>query len=275
MALGPQNPASPGDNKNKEKKDAENDVFMREVDDALREDQLTNFWEKYGRWLIGLVVLGLAAFAGWLIYQNQQEQTAGATGEEYMTAIDAITKRQNLDGASKALKPLEESNSDGYRAASKMLQAGIMLEKDQVKEASSAYGNIAADESLPQIYRDAALIRQTAAEFDTLKPETIVARLKPLAVPGNAWFGSAGEMSAIAYIRMEKPELAGSLFEQLAKDENVPESIRDRAKQMAGQFGIDVIDEEDAEAVAKAAGVSVTRGVDAPVAAPASEGTSE
>ncbi|WP_240330832.1 tetratricopeptide repeat protein [Sphingorhabdus sp. Alg239-R122] len=275
MALGPQNPASPGDDKNKEKKDTENDVFMREVDDALREDQLANFWEKYGRWLIGLVVLGLAAFAGWLIYQNQQEEAAGTTGEEYMTAIDAITKRQNLDGASEVLKPLEESNSEGYRAASKMLQAGIMLEKDQVKEATRAYGNIASDENLPQIYRDAALIRQTAAEFDALKPETVVARLKPLAVPGNAWFGSAGEMTAIAYIKMEKPDMAGPLFEQLAKDKNVPESIRDRAKQMAGQFGIDVIDDEEAEAVAKAAGVSVTRGADAPAAAPASEGTSE
>ncbi len=274
MALGPQNPAAnSGNDKRKEKKDAEQDVFMREVDDAMREDRLSTFGERYGLWIIGIVVAGLAAFGGWLIYSNQQENAAGVAGEEYMTAIDAITKRDNPDGAAAALKPLEEADQDGYRAAAKMLQAGILLEKDNIKGAAEAYGKVVADDTLPQVYRDAALIRQTAAEFDTLEPTTVIARLKPLAVPGNAWFGSAGEMTAIAHMKMDKPDLAGPLFAQLAKDEAVPQTIRDRAKQIASQFGIDVVDEKEAEAVAKAAGV--TDEAPAPEAVTASEGTSE
>jgi hypothetical protein len=60
--------------------------------------------------------------------------------------------------------------------------------------------------------------------------------LKPLAVPGNAWFGSAGEMSALAYARMDKPALAAKMFEDMAKDEQVPESIKARAKAMASSL---------------------------------------
>ena len=81
-----------------------------------------------------------------------------------------------------------------------------------------------------------ATIRQTALEFDSMKPEAIVARLKPMAVPGNAWFGSAGEMTALAYARMEKPALAAKMFEDMAKDDKVPESIKARAKAMASSL---------------------------------------
>ena len=71
-------------------------------------------------------------------------------------------------------------------------------------------------------------------------PEDVVARLKPLAAPGNPWFGSAGEMVGIAYLKMGKNDLAGAMFAAVAKDKDVPESIRARVVQLAGNSGVDV-----------------------------------
>jgi len=62
-------------------------------------------------------------------------------------------------------------------------------------------------------------------------------------VPGNPWFGSAGELVAMAYLRQNKPDLAGPLFAALAKDKTVPDSIRQRARQMAGALGVDAVDD--------------------------------
>jgi hypothetical protein len=92
---------------------------------------------------------------------------------------------------------------------------------------------------LPQPYRDAALIRQTALEFDQLQPQEIVARLQPLAKPGNPWFGSAGEMTAMALIKQGKKAEAGQLFAAIARDTNVPPSLRARSVQIAGTLGFD------------------------------------
>ena len=97
-----------------------------------------------------------------------------------------------------------------------------------------------------------ALIRQTAAEFDTLDPQKIVDRLKPMAKPGHAWFGSAGEMSAIAYMKMGKENLAGPIFAQIAKQEDVPETLRSRAQQMAGSLGVDAVQLNDKQTGASA-----------------------
>ena len=48
-------------------------------------------------------------------------------------------------------------------------------------------------------------------------------------------------MVAISYIKMGKPELAARIFADIAKDEQVPESIRSRAVQMAGVLGVDAV----------------------------------
>lgn len=224
-----------------EKPDRQEQVFMREVDDAVREDDLKNFGSRYGIWIGGLIVVGLASLAGWIFYNNSMDEDAGVRSEEYVAAIDSV-KRNNLDGAAAALKPLEDATQEGYRAAAKLMQANIALEKQDPKTAIAGYQAIVADADLPQPFRDLALVRQTTAEFDTLKPQEVIDRLKPLAVPGNPWFGSAGEMVALSYLNLEKTDLAGPLFAQLAKDKTVPPTIRSRALQMAGVQGIDAVE---------------------------------
>lgn len=86
-----------------------------------------------------------------------------------------------------------------------------------------------------------ALIRVATAEFDSLPPQKTIDRLKPLAKPGTPWFGSAGEMTAISYMKMGKDDLAGPIFAQIAKQEDLPQSLRSRAQQMAGGLGIDTV----------------------------------
>ncbi len=221
--------------------DRQEQVFLREVDEAVREDQLKNFAARYGLWIVAAIVIGLGSLAGWIFWQNSQNEDSGLRSEEYVAAIDSV-RQNNLDGAATALEPLTEAKQDGYRAAALLMQANIALEKDDPKKAIEGYGKVVADESLPKPFRDLALIRKTAAEFDTLKPQQVVDRLKPLAVPGNPWFGSAGEMVALAYLNMNKSDLAGPLFAQLAKDESVPPTIRSRALQMAGVEGIDAVE---------------------------------
>jgi hypothetical protein len=46
-------------------------------------------------------------------------------------------------------------------------------------------------------------------------------------------------MTAIAHLRANRRDLAGTMFGQIAKAEDVPESIRQRAVQMAGLLGVD------------------------------------
>jgi hypothetical protein len=219
----------------------ENEAFLREVDEELRIDQLTGFWKRWGRWLIGAVIGGLALFAGWLWWQSHRAEAAGLHAEQLDKAL-ASASDGKFDDAKKQLDGLKAEGGDGYSASAQLTKAAIALEQRDLKGAATIFGSVAADTSIAQPWRDLALVRQTAVEFDTMKPEAVVARLKPLAVKGNPWFGSAGELTAIAYLKLGKPELAGRVFGDMAKDETVPETIRSRAVKMAGVLGVDVVE---------------------------------
>jgi hypothetical protein len=216
------------------------DAFLREVDEELRRDQMGQLWRRYGRLGIVLLVLGLAALGGFLWWQSEQQKKAGQDGELLTQAIDDLGQGKQA-GVQAKLDTLAASPREAYRAAAKLTKAAMGGEKADVKGAIAQYKLVADDPALPQPFRDLATVRRTALEFDILPPAEVVARLKPLAVSGNPWFGSAGEMVAAAYIKMNKPELAGPLFAAIAKDEQVPETIRGRATRIAGALGADAI----------------------------------
>ncbi|MBB4084891.1 hypothetical protein SAMN05216557_102227 [Sphingomonas carotinifaciens] len=213
---------------------------MREVDDELRRDQMTSFWTRWGLWVIGAIVIGLALFGAYLFWQHRQREAAGAEGEQLQAAYDALAAA-DVKGASVKLAPLATSDRDGYRVLAQFTQADILLQKDNLKGAAAKFAAVAADTSLAQPFRDLALIRQTAAEYDTLKPQVVVERLRAVAVPGNPYFGSAGEMVAVAQLRMNRRDQAGRLFGQIAQDKDVPDTLRQRAVQMAGVLGVDAV----------------------------------
>ena len=112
-----------------------------------------------------------------------------------------------------------------------------------LRGAAAIFKQVADDEGLAQPYRDLALVRMTAVELDTLPPQAVIDRLKGLAVTGNPWFGSAGEMVALSYLKLNKPQQAAGIFAAMAKDKKLPDTLRSRATQMAGSLGVDAVQE--------------------------------
>ncbi len=216
------------------------DTFFREVDEELRREQLGSFWRRYGRLVAIGVVVALAVFAGFLYWQHRRAEQAGLAGEQLSTALSSISENKP-DAAKPALTELSASRIAGYRAAARLTTAALALDKGDDKAAVAQYAAVAADSAIAQPFRDLALIRQTAVEYDALPPATVVERLRPLAVAGNPWFGSAGELVALAYQKMGKNDLAGPLFAAMAKDKDVPETIRTRALRLAGLLGVDAV----------------------------------
>ena len=215
----------------------EDEAFFREVDEKLREQQLIDLWQRHGRAIIVAVVLVLAAAAGVLFWQSQQRSQDEAQAEQLAAMLEDLDVNKPVKPAQ--LVPLAKGRQDGYHVAAKFLAADLALRRNDIKSAIAGYGALATDASLAQPYRDLALIRQTAVAFDQLPSATIVARMKPLAVAGSPWLGSAGEMLAAAYMRDGKSALAAPVFAMIARDENAPASLRSRAGQMASMLGTD------------------------------------
>ena len=226
------------------RKEREQEVLQREVDEAVRKEQLDGAVKRYGWLVAGALVLGLAGFGGWLYWSDRREGQIEEKSEKLISAFDRLDAGQ-LEQASGDLAGLSEDGSSATAISAKLARAGIALRDNRQAEAVRLYESIASDEGAPKPYRDLAAIRAVATQFDKLDPQAVVDRLKPLATPGNPWFGSAGELVAMAYMKQGKEELAGPLFAAIAKDEDVPQTLRSRTRQLAGLLGYDAVVDVD------------------------------
>ena len=241
MALPPDKNSGSQD-KNAERIAAQQDVFLREVDDALRQDQFEGALKRYGKPVLGVVAVGLAVFGAWLYWDHWQTGKAEEKTEAFVQAIDAVQAR-NLADAKGKLEPLAAEGSDGTASSARLMLAAIALEQDKKGDALKLYRQVAADAAAPQPLRDLAQIREVAADFDAMKPQAVVDKLKPLAVPGNPWFGAAGELVGMAYLKQGRQDLAGPLFGAIAKDKAVESGLRSRARQLAATLGVDAVED--------------------------------
>lgn len=223
---------------------AEQHALLREVDEAVRQDEVGTIVKKHGLKIGGGLVLVLAAFGGWLYWSNHQESRLEERSEQLVTALDRLEAGQ-IESADEQLSALAQGSS-ATAAAARLTRAAIALRDNRRQEAVNLLESIATDADAPQAYRDLATVRVVAVQFEQMQPQQVIDRLKPLATPGNPWFGSAGELVAMAYLAQGKEELAGPLFAAIAKDEEVPQTLRSRTRQLAGLLGYDAIVDVDA-----------------------------
>ena len=241
-----------------ERRAAEQDALLREVDDAVRQDQLGGAAKKYGWTAASLLAVALAAFGGWLFWSDRGEGRLEQQSEQLVGAFDKLDGGQ-IAPADADLSLLVTEGSAGTAASARLARAAVALRDEKRQEAINLLESVATDPDAPQAYRDLATIRVVAIEFERMNPQQVIDRLKPLATPGNPWFGSAGELVGMAYLAQGKNELAGPLFAAIAKDEKVPQTLRSRTRQLAGVLGYDAVVDVDktlAEMSAETAGAN-------------------
>jgi hypothetical protein len=250
-----------------EREAAQREMLLREVDEAVRQDQIGGVAKRYGWAIAGVVLLALLGFGGWLFWQDRREAGMEARSETLVTALDQLEAGQLTEGEA-ALTELSADGSSAPAIAARMGRAGIAINQNRRGDAAKLYEQVADDGDAPQPYRDLAAIRLMALRFEEVEPQVVIDRLKPLATPGQSWFGSAGELVGMAYLKQNKKELAGPLFAEIAKDESVPRSLRSRARQLSGLLGYDAVVDVDA-ALAEMGVAGEGSAQPAPQAAPA------
>ena len=214
------------------------ETFIREVDENLRRDQAEAVFKRYGKRFIAAAVLLLVGIAVWLFWKNQQAEQAAANSEQFSAILTDVGQGKTGNDIAQRLDTLAAEGNGSMTGAARLTRAALALQKSDRATATAQYRQIIEDKSVPQTVRDTATIRLTQLEFDTLQPQQIIERLAPLAVKESAWYGSAGELTALAMIKANRKREAAALLNGVAADTQVPASIRARAEQLASGLAI-------------------------------------
>jgi hypothetical protein len=212
--------------------------FIREVDENLRRDQAEAVFKRYGKLIAAGAILLLVAVGGFLFWKNQQAQRAAAGSEQLAAILTDIGGGKSGDDISRRLDGLAAEGNGSLAGAARLTRAALALQKSDRATAVAQYRQVVDDGDVPQTIRDTATIRLTQIEFDSLQPQQVIERLAPLAVKDSAWYGSAGELTALAMIKANRRREAAALLSGIAGSRDVPASLRGRAEQLAAGLSI-------------------------------------
>ena len=134
----------------------EDEVLIREIDEAVREDALYSFMRDHGIKVLGVILLGLAGLGGYLIWDYYSEKALEEQSETLISALDYMDKRDFKTASEKVAPLLADGSAPGARAAARFLQAAAALEEGNNDKATGLFKEIAADAEAPPALRDLA-----------------------------------------------------------------------------------------------------------------------
>lgn len=209
--------------------------FIDEVNEELRRERLTRFWEKMGRYIIGVSVVIVGITVASVLWENykasRQQDAAGA----YLTAEKARVQKQ-LDQAAGAFADLAKDDATGYPALARMKEAAILREQGKNEEAVAAYVALADERTADAGLR--AFARIYAAQLMSLSGKPLAeveAVLKPLTEKADSPFAAlAKEQLALAAHTAGDDAKARALFEEISAAQKASSSLRQRASAQAG-----------------------------------------
>jgi hypothetical protein len=209
------------------------DSFIREVEEELRNEQLQNFWSKYGKLIIAGAVAVVIGVAGYRYYEYSSAQTAASNGDAFMEAVRLSTDGKS-DEAIAAFSKIEAEGSEAYQVIAKMRLAAELHKKGESAKAVEAFDAVVADTSADENFRSISRIRAAMILVDSGSVADVESRVTPLMGPNSAYLPSAREALGLAHFKAGDLDKAFEQFDELAKDPNTPSNMRQRVTVMLG-----------------------------------------
>jgi hypothetical protein len=210
---------------------SDRDSFLREVDEAVRQDRYQQLWDKYGVYALGLAVLvvaGVAGYKGWTYWQQKQAQDAGAKFTQALSMEDGADAAK----AREMLTALAASGPEGYRVLARFQLAAAAAKAGETGKAVADYDALATDSSVDPILQGHATLQAAALRLDKADYAEMEQRLKGLTDSSSAWRFSAHELLGLSAYRLNNMREAERQFSELVADQGTPANLRERADMM-------------------------------------------
>jgi hypothetical protein len=188
---------------------ANTDEFIREVDEAVRQDQWRKLGRKYGNYIVGAalaVVIASAAGVGWRTWQ----QNVRFDEARRFAAAEQMLQEEMPAEAAQAFASLAEDSNGGYGVLARLRAAQAQAEAGDRAAASAVLGRLATDDDAAPIYRS---------------------------LGDGPWRHSALELRALAQMQSGETVAARQTLDDLLADPLTPPNLARRAAELLAFLG--------------------------------------
>ncbi|WP_334175220.1 tetratricopeptide repeat protein [Pseudoxanthobacter sp.] len=207
------------------------DIF-HEIQEDMRRERFRGLWNRFGVHFIVLVVLVIAGTAGWRGYVAWQDSKARAGGDQFYAALETASKGDHK-AAIDALNQLVGETGGGYAILGRFRVAAEQATAGDTAAAIAGFDAIAADGSVPVLYRNLAHVRAGYLALAGSDPKAAAARVSSLAgEAGGPWRQPAREIMGLAAYAGGDLATARRYFTDIIGDADGPREAAERARIM-------------------------------------------
>jgi len=207
---------------------AENNEFIREVNEEYRRDQVAEIWKRYSGVIIALVILVVAGIGGWRYWESARTAQAEAASQRF-DAANRLAQDGKTEEADTAFAALRAEGPSGYALLTRFRLAS-QLSKTDAAAAAGQYDALAGDTAIGDGMRDLARLRAALLRLDAADPAPALSSLQGLAAANGTFRHTAREMLGLAALKRNEVEAAGRWFDQIAADAETPQGLRQRVE---------------------------------------------
>lgn len=204
------------------------DSFMREVEDELRSDKVSDFWKKYKLLVIGGAIAIVLGTAGSGFYTSYSQNVAGESGDQFLSAIE-LSNDGKHDEAIAQLETLGKEGVGQYPALAQIRLASEFSKKGEPDKAVEAFDAIANDTNFDDTLRNVARLRAGLLLVDSGTYDQVSDRLQSMSETGKSFRHSARDGLGLSAWKHEQYKNALVWFQAISEDQGSPNGIRQRA----------------------------------------------
>lgn len=207
------------------------ETILREVDQALAEDQTSQTLTKNLPAVLGAALLFVAGVGGWQLWSSQR---AAASAKE-SAAFDEALKQAGAEDGTKSLEAIA-AKPGAYAALAKMRLAGEHAAKNEREKALELYRAVYSGGAGSKRLKDMARIRASYLSLSDGR-DAVLKDLGDLETDKTALGFYARESIALAALKAGDYQSAEEMFRKAASAPEAPEPIRLRAGEFAALAG--------------------------------------
>ncbi len=212
------------------------DIF-REVDEAVRREQLKKLWERYGGYLVLLAFLFVAGVGGWRGYQWWQAKLSAEAGAAFTAAL-VLGEQGKHEEAGTAFAKLAKEGTASYRSLAALREATELAQRDP-SAAVAAYDALAGNSSLGAVLQDEAALRAGYLVVDTASYDELRRRIEPLTKLDRTFRHSARALLALSAWRANDMTATRLWLVTILGDIETPATTRSQAEMLMTLIGGD------------------------------------
>ena len=205
--------------------------IFNEVDEDIRKERYQSLWNKYGKYVISLIVLIIVIFS--ISQYSKQKNIIDNKKllDIYYSAAEKIEINQ-YELANKSLVKVYNEKNKTLSALSGFKLTETLMQDNQKEKALLFLEEMYNNKSLEQIYRELALYKYIIINFENIQIKEIEDIANSITTNKIILEPYFQEIFGIKLLTLGNIERANSIFTELSVNENTPFDLKVRLEKL-------------------------------------------